>query len=80
VLACVKALRFASTRRAAGFGLDAVSAQATSGNCRRQSSRRLRDRLSIMATARRWSRARHECDRARDQLLVTHVVKRASLS
>jgi hypothetical protein len=29
VLAGVKALRFASTRRAAGFGLDAVSAQAT---------------------------------------------------
>jgi hypothetical protein len=29
VLAGVKALRFASTRRAAGFGLDTGSAQAT---------------------------------------------------
>jgi len=29
VLAGVKALRFASTRRAAGFGLDSGSAQAT---------------------------------------------------
>jgi hypothetical protein len=37
VLAGVKALRSASTRRAAGFGLDAGSAQTTSGNYRRLS-------------------------------------------
>ena len=37
MLAGVKALRFASTRHAAGFGLDTGSAQATFSNCHRLS-------------------------------------------
>jgi len=53
VLADVKALRFASTRRAAGFGLDTGSAQATFGNYRRLFGSSSACALLIIATAPR---------------------------
>jgi hypothetical protein len=50
VLAGVKALRFAATRHAAGFGLDAGSAQAIFGNYRRLSVSSSACALLIIAT------------------------------
>ena len=80
VLACVKALRAASTRRWAGFGLDSGCAPGPSCTCRRRSPCRLRDPTRdhgraaiehrmllrrIKESTCAWLRPRHDRDCAR---------------
>jgi hypothetical protein len=70
VLAGVEALRFASTRRVAGFGLDSGSAQATSSTYRRLSECLALDSLVVPQTTTEktpsWTWRRSTLDHQRD--------------
>jgi hypothetical protein len=74
VLAGVKALRSASTRRAAGFGLDPGSAQTTSSTYRRLSDCLALDSLVVIASSHRRPPTRHRVGHGGDQHSVTNAI------
>ena len=74
MLAGVKALRSASTRRAAGFGLDPGSAQATSSTYRRLSECLALDSLIVIASSHRRPPRRHRVGHGGDQHSITNAI------